>query len=153
MRLLLSKNCPTREEKIEKKRWESFFEKLILDIYFCPFLTFPNILWKKMIFYHNLILSCQCKKIFFQFVTINFFIILRKSLEIFSNETIWNKMKQKKFWKVLKNIIAKSVTIVHHEKVKLNVICKPINIKNWKMKHLKQKRNNLVPKSSNVCAV
>jgi hypothetical protein len=95
--LLLSKNFPTREEKIEKNRWESFFEKLILDIYFCPFLTFPNILWKKMICYHNLILSCQRKKIFFQFVTINFFILLRKSLEIFSNETIWNKMKQKKF--------------------------------------------------------
>jgi len=38
------KTFPTREEKIEKKRWESFFEKLILDIYFCPFLTFQNIL-------------------------------------------------------------------------------------------------------------
>ena len=44
LHFLLFKNFPTREEKIEKKRWESFFEKSILDIYFCPFLTFQNIL-------------------------------------------------------------------------------------------------------------
>jgi hypothetical protein len=60
MTFIAVKNFPTREEKIEKKRWESFFEKPILDIYFCPFLTFQNILWKKTICDHNLKLASQC---------------------------------------------------------------------------------------------